>query len=279
MHRFCCVGKWFVSFTILAFFASNAPAGPISELYLVSKSEKGGGKSAFNVVQGSSIVGSWSAQHGNELAIAVNSTVRTMGVLNLPAPGDLGAEYSLSGVPTGIDFPMPIASPPTVQFLDGTTDGVHNYAWDFNNNAAYQFDLNWSNPIVLFTLTGVSRAGITYDPSNNSLWLSQFGGTLVEDHSMTGDLLSSFSVGHIQNAALALDPADGTLWLGSQAQFGVFEQYSRSGAFLSSETYSALTTVDVLGAEFQTVPEPSACGILLLGTVIFLRPTRRRHQS
>ena len=61
--------------------AQTAFAGPISELYLTSKTEHGGGKSLFNVVQGGAASRSWTAQHGNELALAVGSTVRTLGIL------------------------------------------------------------------------------------------------------------------------------------------------------------------------------------------------------
>jgi hypothetical protein len=129
---------------------------------------------------------------------------------------------------------------------------LHNYAWDINNNAAYQFDLNWANPQILFTLSDTnSRAGITFDSTNDSLWLSGYGTTSIEDRSLSGGLLSSFTVAHIQNSALALDPADGTLWMGTSTSLGTFQQYSRSGQLLSTQFYPTLTTVGILGGEFQ----------------------------
>lgn len=233
--------------------APQALGGPLGELYLTSKTEHGGGKSTITVVQGTTVNRSWNAQHGNEIPIAVGSTVRTLGLLNVPAPGDVGAEYSISGLATGTAYPMPISSPPTVQFLDGATDGVsHNFAWDINNNTAYQFDLNWANPQILFTLTDTnSRAGITFDPTNDSLWLSGYGSSTIEDRSLAGGLLSSFTVGHIQNTALAFDPADGTLWMGTSTLLGTFQQYSRSGQLLGSQFYASLTATGTLGGEFQ----------------------------
>jgi len=240
------------------------PQGPVSELYVTSKSEGGGGKSQIDVLRGSKWLRSWPTKNGNELALAVGTTVRTIGLLNAvtfpPPPPDVGAEYTQAGLYTGVDYPMPIpTNGPLVQLLDGASDGQHNYVLDFNNNAVYACDANWANPVVLFTLTNqLARAGITYDPSNNSLWLGGYSSGVIENRAMDGTLLSSFTVGHAGNAALAFDPADGTPWLHNQANLsGTFEQYSRSGTLLMTQSFTNLISRGVLGAEFLPPPRPT----------------------
>src|SRR5690348_8886839 len=111
--------------------------GPDRSLFIISATERGG-KSEILVLQGDSVVRSWTTQHGKELGIAVARTVRTLGQLG----GDVGAEYTLDGTPTGVDYPSSFSPTSFVQFLDGTTDGFHNYAWDFTNGSAYRFNLD-----------------------------------------------------------------------------------------------------------------------------------------
>ena len=231
--------------------------GPISELYLTSKTESGGGKAQMDVVRGTNVVRGWTSKHGNEVGLAVNDTVRTLGVLSVPTPGDIGAEYTLAGVYTGTDYPFPVSSINSLQILDGASDGLHNYAWDFNNNDAWQFDGNWSSGVKLFHVLGTaSRAGITYDRADDTLWLSGYGASVIEHRSLDGTLLGSFPVPHGANVALALDPADGTLWFLSAAAPGVLMQYSRLGQFLSSQYYPTLSLKNILGGEFRLPPRP-----------------------
>ncbi|HEY5910443.1 MAG TPA: MBG domain-containing protein [Verrucomicrobiae bacterium] len=239
------------------------PAGPRSELFVASKSERGGGKTQIDVLQGPADHRSWLTEHGSELALAVNDTVRMVGMLNLPAPGDKAAEYTLAGVYTGTDYSFPVNSSIPMQFLDGATDGAHNYAWDFNNNEAWQFDLNWANPAKLFSLgapsvTGAQRAGITYDPSNNSFWLAGYsnnvGTGFIENRSLDGTLLGFFITPHVRNRSLALDPADGTLWVSYLDLLGSLQNYSRTGEYLGGHYYPELVGMNVLGAEFRSGP-------------------------
>ena len=236
-------------------FTSNM--AQVTNNFFTSKSEGGGGKSRIDVLRGPLWLRSWATKHGNELALAVGPTARTIGLLSVIA--DIGAEYTQAGVYTGVDYPMPLGANPSVQFLDGASDGQTNYVVDFNNNVVYACDANWANPVVLFTLTNMlARAGITHDPSNNSLWLGGFSSSVVENRALDGTLLSSFTVGHAGNAALALDPADGTLWLHNQANLsGTFEQYSGSGTLLMTQSFTNLISRGVLGAEFLPPPRPT----------------------
>ena len=246
--------------------AAETQAGMISRLYVSS----GNG---IHVLQGSSILNSWSAPGGSENPIAVNTTVRTMGSVSFAATG---REYTLSGTQTGTTYTHTFGG---AQFNDGTTDGTYIYAVDFNTGIVRRFDSNWANPVSLFDAGGVSEfLGITYDTSNNSLWLSGWNNNFVRNFSMTGSLLSSFSTGHTQNAALALDPADGTLWLRNRTVANRFEQYSKTGTLLNIQDYPGLLGASTLGAEFA-VPEPASLSLTLVGlTVLGLATLRKKHR-
>jgi hypothetical protein len=268
-------------------------AGPTSELFLTvdptttSASVVGiqGTNVLVNVPQSPTAQG--------QSPIAVNSTVRTLGF----GAGNsyVGAEYTLAGVPTGSTYPFPAALG-SQEVDDGTTNGSFNYAWSVSSGIAYQLNLDWTNPVALFTLGNASgsRLGITYDASNNSLWIAGFDGTigtLISDYSLTGTLLSSFNIGHGFSGALALDPADGTLWLSNLVSGGTLtlEQYARSAsgsfgathAMLSSQAYAGISD-GAFGGEFQftgtVVPEPSTWTMLVGGgLLVAFSSTRRRH--
>lgn len=266
-------------------------AGPTSELFLTvdptSTSARVIGIQGTNVL----VNVPQSPTPQGQSPIAVNSTVRTLGF----GAGNsyVGAEYTLAGVPTGSTYAFPAALG-SEEVDDGTTNGTFNYAWGVTSGIAYQFNLDWTNPVALFTLGNASggRLGITYDASNNSLWIAGFDGTvgtLISDYSLTGTLLSSFDIGHGFSGALALDPADGTLWLSNLISGGTLtlEQYARSasGSFgatqtiLSSQTYTGISD-GAFGGEFQytgtVVPEPST---LLLGAIGVLGLAFRRIRN
>ena len=94
---------------------------------------------------------------------------------------------------------------------------------------------------------------------------------------MDGTLLSSFTLPHDKNVALALDPADGTLWLHDRNTLNssalVFEQYSKAGVLLSYQSYLSLSEENILGGEFL-VPEPATICLLGLGGLLFRRSKR-----
>ena len=270
-------------------------AGPTSELFLTvdptttSARVIGiqGTSVLFNVPQSPTAQG--------QSPIAVGSTVRTLGFG--AGTSFVGAEYTLPGVPTGSTYAFPAALG-SQEVDDGTRSASFNYAWSVTNGTAYQLNLDWTNPVALFTLGTASggRMGITYDVSNNSLWISGLDGTvgtLISDYSLTGTLLSSFNIGHTGNAALALDPADGTLWLSKLVSGGTLteERYARSapGSFgatqtlLSSQTYAGISD-GVFGGEFRftgtVVPEPSSALLVAIGVLgLAFRGIRNRRNA
>ena len=238
--------------------APPAGSGPVSKLYLTA------GEQGHNfIIQGSTVTQS-NVAVGKEYAIAVSGDVRTLIPSSEGSTG--GANYDLNFTDTGGRYTS------TFNFFDGTTDGTHNYSVNYNigSENVYQTDRNWQTPVALFQVPE-AYFGITYDRTNNSLWISNFHGTTVGDYSLTGTLLSSFNTTFNSITCLSLDPADNTLWMGSQNTKGTFYQYSKGGVFLQSDTYAALANQNTLGGEFNiaapAVPEASttvSLGLLLV---------------
>ena len=246
--------------------ASVAVAGPLDALYLTA-----GDDSTIYVVQGSSVTTfgqeGFGDGEGNEYAIAVGSTVRTLANGNtttLPLDYGDGAEYTLGGVWTSQLYPYP---PTSASFYDGTRDATYNYSVDFSTGDVYSMNLDWTNPQVLFN-SGISNAlGITYDSKNESLWIAEFQSSQVSQFSMTGTLLSSFSVS-ATIGFIAYDAGDNSLWFGGIGDPTIY-QYDTDGNFLSSESYQELDGSNILGGEFAyaPVPEPSTFALLGLGGI------------
>jgi hypothetical protein len=239
--------------------------GPVSVLYATAP-----GMGKMYVIQGENVINTWVKYNSGESPIAVMDTIRTS---NQSWGGQPGAEYTLSGIFTGTTYPG------YWEHYDGTTDGSYNYSVDYGGNV-YKFNRDWTDPVRIFGTTwGTYSTGITYDPTNNSLWFSYYGGSEIENLSMTGQLLSSFTT-VLSPTFLAMDYADGTLWTASRYGNALY-QYSRTGALLSSQTYSdpdggTLFGGGFFGAEFQfqSTPEPATIAFMALGGLAIVR--RRR---
>ena len=196
----------------------------------------------FHVLQGGALIRSWTPAAGTaqyQYALVVTNTIKTMGA-NV---GDIGAEYDLNGVDLGPRYTHP-AGPSRA--WDGTTDGTNFYAID-SAGMVYQFDQSWANPVALFDAGGIGA--LTYDPTDNTLWCSQFSTTDVTHYTLAGTVLGSFSTGHTQNMALALDHADNTLWLHDRTTQGTFEQWSKAGVMLNRIAIAGMSTQNALGGE------------------------------
>lgn len=255
------VSSW-ATLTIAGLFACSAEAGvgPVSKYYLVS-----GDQGRIDVVQGPNLINTWALVYGRESAVAVDSTIRT-----LDAHGDLGGEYTLAGVPTGNTY-----TSPGFPSFDSTTDGEHNYLVDWaGSDEVYMTNADYSAPSLMYSLPANDWLGITYDPTNNSLWLAAFTGGDVINVDMAGNILSAFNTGLGFQAALALDHADGSLWLVKWTQNGDFYQFDKSGNLLSTVHYAGLAGVNPLGGEFA-IPGPAALPLLAAGGLFATRRRRR----
>ena len=249
--------------------ASLASAGTISTLYLTA-----GDQARLVAITGVTVQTFDQAPNthgglGDEYAIAVLGTIRTLG--NGNQGGDVtesysGAEYQPDGTPTGVNFAYPLSTGGA--FYDGATNGVNNFSVDYNTGAVYQFNLDWTNPVLLFAANALD-IGITYDPVNQSLWIVPYSGTDVRDYSLAGALLTSFTAS-APVYGLAMDYADNTLWADGH---GTLYQYSRTGASLSS--FGDGLAQNTLGAEFAfldaspaSTPEPGTAMLALGGLLI-----------
>ena len=226
----------------LLFTSSIAPTAvaQTSQYFLMA-----GDQDNFHVLQAGSLVRSWGLAAGSDryqYPIVVLDSVRTMGATS----GDIGAEYDLNGNDLGTRYTHPASAPG--RGWDGATDGQNNYSID-TGGVVTRFDLDWQNPVVLFDAGGLG--GITFDPSNNSLWISQFSGSDIVEYSMSGTVLSSFNVGHTRNMALAMDYADGTLWLHDRNVQGTFEQWTTSGTLLTRVAVPGMASQNAIGGEFR----------------------------
>ena len=214
-----------------------------SELFITTS-----GTDDIFVVQGGAVIHQWKkVVSTQESPIAVIDTVRTTG----NSPGSQGAEYTLDGDDTGERFQHPEG---IGTFYDGTTDGVKfNYGVVIDGeevNRVFRTDLDWANPEVLFA---VDRAfmGITFDTTDNTLWLGGFSDEpIIEHRSLDGELLGSFVPKGDLNTGLALDPADDTLWVAEGRGQKILRQYSKDGELLQDLVIGGLNG-QTIGAEFQ----------------------------
>ncbi|MCH7792753.1 MAG: hypothetical protein IID31_10805 [Planctomycetes bacterium] len=219
---------------------ANSAAAQVSEYIVFS-----GDQSTFSVIQDGQLIRSWGVAVNSaryQYPLAINQTIRTMGANE----GDDGAEYDLFGGDLGSRYTHPIGQS---RCWDGTTSGTENFAIDSGGTVA-RYDSNWTSPIILFDAGGIGA--VTYDPTNDSLWVSQFSGTTtVVEYDMRGTVLRSINVGHERNMALALDHADGTLWLHDRGQRGTFEQWTKGGVLLTRRSIVGMEGQNALAGEFQ----------------------------
>ena len=291
---------------------ANSFTGPTSPYYLsdVFDPSNDGPASLANsiyIVRGTSVITNFRWSYGTycnnscEGTLAVTTVVST----NRVGSGEDGCCFALAGQYAGNSTLLnsstgtswtgtpPLPGEVANVFYDGTSDGTHNYTVEVASYTGTGFgpinviatDLNWQNPVSLFTIPGAtinSYSGVTYDPTNNSLWISGYDTDVIADYSLTGTLLSSFTTGLDQMNALAFDPADGTLWF-IYAQSNLLYQYSTAGELLQSGTPRWLPQCCLLSGEFAeagpAVPLPAALPLFAGGLGVMAWMARRRKRK
>jgi hypothetical protein len=188
----------------------------------------------------------------------------------LPQQGD---EYLLNGTPTGFHNAWNPGDP-LVSAYDAAFDGTSIYMVDWQgatNGNVYSYDSNYNNRTFLFAANG-GDIGITYDSRDKTLWTAGFSTGLVQEWSMTGTALTSFTDPNSSAAGLAYDSVDGTLWMSDGSGASKLYNYSTSGALLNT----VVTNEYILGGEMVAAPapEPATMALLGLGAAALLR--RRR---
>jgi hypothetical protein len=272
--------KWIVGVLFVAVGAAqSASAGPIGTYYLTDYFNSHA-SSTLDAIQGHSYAQSPLLNPSHEGPIAVfNDTrlIRTMGTSSsyLPAGQEYASVPYLNVTTTGHSYSNTLNS--SGSFADGTTDGHHNYTVDYFTGNVYSTDIHWGGPgTVLFSTGHDGNEGITYDKTNNSLWIQTLNG-VITDYQMDGTLISSFAadVRHRGAAALAMD-VDHTLWYALYGA-GTIMHYSTSGTYLGSDQFDSMG--NVFGGEIGAVPMPSSIVVLLLSMPVafcFARHQRPR---
>ena len=147
--------------------------------------------------------------------------------------GDMDAadnvELDLNLDPTGNTSPSGLN---ILEGTDGATDGSFNYTVEsfLSSAGVYQYDADWSGGTLMFTVSGTSIVGITYDPVNRSLWISDQN--TIYEYSMDGNLISQFPQSG-QVGSLAYELSTDTLWHVSNSGSTIL-QYEKSGVLLNT---------------------------------------------
>jgi len=235
----------------LVLAGSAALAGPVGNYYASINGQR------FVVVQGNAVTNGWAAHNGCEWSINVYNDVRTN-----PAGTNCGAgaQYTLGGSYSGVNYAEEVGGYQDTD--DSTTDGSFNYTVSYNTGAVIRTDRNFAGATTLFN-AGSTSLGITYDETDNSLWIIGFGSSQLRHYDMSGAQLGSFALAGGMTGGLALDHLDQTLWMVDTG--GTMQQYSKTGQHLQT----GLTIGYVLGGEFDfatanvgRLPEPASLGLL-----------------
>ncbi len=219
-------------------------------------------------VRGGSVVNTFPAVPAiRAFPIAVVDTIRTTGY----ALGEIGGEYMLDGTPTGTQYPLMQGN----IMSDGGTDGNEfNYGISFTGEV-WRYNRDWDNGVFLFNSAdddGLRKAGITYDPSDDTLWLSADRAAGIFHYTLGGSLIGQFNTVPNLDWSMALEPSTDTLWV-SEWRSQTLSQYAKDGTLLGTISVAGMTAASFLSAEFA-VPAPTSLALLGLGALIGAR--RRR---
>ena len=112
----------------------------------------------------------------------------------------------------------------------------------------YSTEVDWTNPVPLFQVSGSVIVGITFDAVSENLFISDTSS--IYEYSLGGSLLSQFS--HAGgNGCLAYEVTTDTLWYVPNNATAPLLRYSKTGTLLQSVT-TPTRSGNVWGAEFES---------------------------
>jgi len=250
--------------TALIFLSVSGLASAQSEVLYVTD----GDSEFIKAIQGGSVIDENLAIGGSRrYRVAVGDTIWLGDVdqgTNIELDLNLDPTGNTSG--TGIDIS---------EGTDGATDGSSNYSVEsFSSSAGvYQFNSDWSGGTLLFSVSGSDIVGITYDPINGSLWISDE--TTLYEYNMAGVLQGSFP--HAGGrGSLAYEGSTDTFWYVSN-NGNELRQYSRGGSLLS--TVNVAFGGNVWGAEMvagssngraTAIPIPTLSSLGLIALILLM---------
>jgi hypothetical protein len=240
--------------------------GPIGTYYLTNHNLN----PTLDAIHGSALVHNSLIAPNEEGPIAIvrpfaGPTVQTTGSMIRFRGGEYVSAPNLAVAPDGNMWTNSFAD----NAYDGTSDGRNNYTVGYIGGNVIATGLQWSGTGTTIFNTGDAFYdwGITWDPTNHSLWIQNYVSGVITDYTMTGVPIVSFATPDgsfarsVGDTALAMD-VDHTLWF-ERYTTGYLEHYAADGTYLGEIFFEGQNYWQ--GGEIAAVPEP---GTIVMASVM-----------
>jgi hypothetical protein len=193
--------------------------------------------------------------------------------------GGGAVEYDATGTATGVTFTH--AAQNFDELLDGTSDGTYSYSARCcsTGGGIIRADLNFGGMTELTPNFTTDLSGIAYAASTNSLFVSDFGGTIYE-MGLDGSQRNSWSLGISFLGSLAYESSTNSLW-GAVNGSNQIVNISLGGTVLNTINVTGGLEGNFWGGEMAqsatVVPEPSTYALMATGFAGLAVAARRRR--